>query len=183
MDPLTILNDIRIAEPCPAPWSEMKGDDRARFCESCERHVYNIAMLPAAEAVSLIERHEGSLCVRLYRRRDGTVLTADCPVGRSIAARSRLRRFAAGAVMGITMLAAGAVYKVRAASGAGPEWSPPPSGPGVTVADWKDWALEVLGILPRRSGVVAGGICAPPPVIAVAPPVAEEGEAPPVESP
>ncbi len=158
MDPLTILNDVRIAAPCPASWAEMKGDDRARFCGGCEKHVYNIAAMAAVEAVALIERNEGALCLRLYRRRDGTVLTADCPVGKTIAARSRLRKVAAGAVMGLTVMVAGAIYKVRVAGGSGFQWYPPPTGPGVTIADWKDWTLEMVGVLPRGRGMVAGAM-------------------------
>ena len=33
------------------------------------------------EALKLVEEREGRLCVRFYQRRDGTVLTTDCPVG------------------------------------------------------------------------------------------------------
>jgi TonB family protein len=33
------------------------------------------------EAADLIRRAEGTLCVRFYRRRDGTILTQNCPVG------------------------------------------------------------------------------------------------------
>jgi hypothetical protein len=33
------------------------------------------------EAESLVARHEGRLCVRFYRRFDGSIITQDCPVG------------------------------------------------------------------------------------------------------
>jgi hypothetical protein len=59
----------------------MKGDDYASFCSSCEKNVYNLSMLTRAEANELIQAKEGSLCVQLYRRFDGTVLTGDCPKG------------------------------------------------------------------------------------------------------
>jgi hypothetical protein len=85
------LNRIEIASPCPADWAEMEGDDRARFCAQCERHVYDLSMISAQEAVALIQVHEGALCIRLWRRADGTVMTADCPVGAK-RARSRQRR-------------------------------------------------------------------------------------------
>ena len=39
------------------------------------------------EAHQLIAQHEGGVCVRLYRRADGTVITADCPVGKREATR------------------------------------------------------------------------------------------------
>ena len=75
------IDRLRIASPCKVPWSAMAGDDRARFCAHCEKHVYNIAAMTSDDVGDLIRRTEGSFCARLYRRRDGTVLTADCPVG------------------------------------------------------------------------------------------------------
>jgi hypothetical protein len=75
------LQDLTIAKPCPASWDAMTGDDRVRRCELCKLNVYNIAALTKPEALGLIERSEGRVCLRLYKRADGTVLTADCPVG------------------------------------------------------------------------------------------------------
>lgn len=79
--PLTLLDDIRIASPCPAAWADMAGDDRVRHCAQCNLSVFDLSELTATEAVALIEAKEGHLCVRLHRRRDGTVITRDCPVG------------------------------------------------------------------------------------------------------
>ena len=76
-----LLANIRVASPCPARWADMPGDDRARFCAQCEKHVYNLSKLSADEATELILEKEGDLCARFYQRADGTVLTADCPVG------------------------------------------------------------------------------------------------------
>jgi hypothetical protein len=78
---MELLGGLTVATPCTADWDAMSGDDRARFCLQCRRHVYNLSAMKAAEAVALIREKEGALCVRLYRRIDGTVMTADCPVG------------------------------------------------------------------------------------------------------
>jgi hypothetical protein len=88
---LKILSDIRIASPCPAKWDAMNGDERARHCGSCEKTVYNISTLTADEAAELIAAHEGKLCVRMFRRSDGTVITRDCPVGRAERIRKSIR--------------------------------------------------------------------------------------------
>ena len=76
-----LLKRVRIASPCPASWDAMEGDERVRFCGSCRRSVYNLSGMSRSEAEQVIRQSEGRLCVRLYRRRDGTVLTRDCPVG------------------------------------------------------------------------------------------------------
>jgi len=88
---LPILANARIASPCSADWNEMTGDERVRFCGSCEKNVYNLTDLPTEDAEAIILEHEGSLCVRLYQRADGTLISEDCPRGLA-AARRTLRR-------------------------------------------------------------------------------------------
>ena len=75
------LNNIRIASPCAVDWNEMYGDNRKRFCGDCKLNVYNLSGMTKDEAESLIMNAEGGLCVRFYKRADGSVITQDCPVG------------------------------------------------------------------------------------------------------
>src|SRR5262249_35024394 len=91
MSGLQVLNEIRIASPCSANWNAMKGDEQVRFCADCGKNVYNLSAITADEGANLLEKTEGRACVRLYRRRDGTVLTSDCPVGVSEARTRRMR--------------------------------------------------------------------------------------------
>jgi hypothetical protein len=76
-----LLGKIRIASPCTASWDDMRGDDRVRFCQHCRLNVYNLSAMTRQEAEALIREKEGRLCIRFYARRDGTVLTDNCPVG------------------------------------------------------------------------------------------------------
>lgn len=91
------LNSIKIASPCHVPWGTMNGDERVRHCGSCEMNVFNVSNMTADDAEKLFRTHEGRLCIRLYRRADGTVITKDCPVGR-MSYRKRAAR-SAGAVL------------------------------------------------------------------------------------
>ena len=75
------LEGVRVAAPCPADWDRMVGDERARFCDRCSLHVYNLSGMTRREAEALITNAEGRLCVRYYSRPDGTILTQNCPVG------------------------------------------------------------------------------------------------------
>lgn len=86
------LQKLQIASPCYERWDNMKGDDRMRHCASCKLNVYNVRELTTAEVEELVQRTNGRLCVRMYRRWDGTVLTRDCPVGLQ---RVRVRMVAA----------------------------------------------------------------------------------------
>lgn len=81
MNATELLAQIKIASPCPARWEDMSGDARSRFCLQCNKHVYNLSAMSASDAAELVRAKEGSLCARFYRRTDGTMLTADCPVG------------------------------------------------------------------------------------------------------
>lgn len=77
------LEQLKIASPCTMDWAQMKGDDRVRHCGACKLNVYNIAGLSRVEAEALVGRHmKGErVCMRLLRRKDGTLITRDCPVG------------------------------------------------------------------------------------------------------
>ncbi len=75
------LNHIKIASPCPADWDEMRGNQQKRFCTHCQLNVYNLSEMTEREAENFLFESEGRICVRLYRRKDGTVITQDCPVG------------------------------------------------------------------------------------------------------
>lgn len=84
----SILDNLQIAAPCPARWADMEGDDRVRFCQQCELHVYDLTNLAPTEVEDLVRTTEGRLCGRLFRRADGTLTAKNCPVG----LRARLRR-------------------------------------------------------------------------------------------
>lgn len=92
-------------------WEDMSGDDRTRHCAECNLNVHNIAGMTRGEAEALLARHfnpdgepiAGRFCAQIYRRADGTVLTADCPVGLA-ALRAKARRTVVriAAAVGIT---------------------------------------------------------------------------------
>lgn len=93
----------------------MSGDDKVRFCGLCNLNVYNISAMSGAEAERLIARTEGRLCAKLYRRPDGTIITADCPVGWR--ALKRRASFMAGAALtALLSLFGGATAQQQAAS-------------------------------------------------------------------
>lgn len=81
IEPKNILDKIKIASPCGASWNEMIGDDRKRHCSECKLNVYNLSDMTKTEAESFLINSEGRVCLRIYRREDGSVITRDCPVG------------------------------------------------------------------------------------------------------
>jgi hypothetical protein len=75
------LKHVKVAAPCSADWDAMIGNDRARFCGQCSLTVYNLSAMTKWEAESFIAGSEGRVCIRYYRRADGSILTDNCPVG------------------------------------------------------------------------------------------------------
>jgi hypothetical protein len=73
-----VLRRLEVVSPCTVSWDSMRGDDQVRFCGECRLHVYNLSGMTTPEALSLVARREHRVCLRFYRRGDGTVVTQDC---------------------------------------------------------------------------------------------------------
>jgi hypothetical protein len=73
---MATIDDIAIARPCSALWSEMRGDDRARFCGLCRKTVYDSAGLDECELERMLAAPTPP-CVRVHRDAAGRVLTRD----------------------------------------------------------------------------------------------------------
>ena len=79
--PRDAIDQIEISSPCTVSWEGMRqlpGEGRVRFCGQCRQNVYNVEAMSRGEARRMIAAGEGSVCVRILRRPDGTVVTADC---------------------------------------------------------------------------------------------------------
>jgi hypothetical protein len=85
----------------------MEGDERARFCSECNKHVYNLSAMTERQAADLVWQTEGRMCVRFYRRKDGTALTQDCPVGVWAWRRRLILGATAAAVLFLTLIGVG----------------------------------------------------------------------------
>src|SRR5438309_776684 len=77
-----VLDSIAIPVACPVSWDDMHGDHRTRFCDKCSQNVHDVSELTRAEAMQLVTGGEQTPCLRLFRRSDGRVMTADCATKR-----------------------------------------------------------------------------------------------------
>ena len=104
---LPVLGNVRVASPCAEPWESMTGSERVRHCGRCDLDVFNLSSMTQEEAESFVADRlgKGRTCIRFFQRKDGTMLTQDCPVGwRRVQKRMLL---AAGAV--VSFLGFGAI--------------------------------------------------------------------------
>ena len=163
---LDVLDRIRIASPCSARWEDMTGDDRTRLCEQCGLNVYNLSDMSREDAAGLIQRTEGRLCVRLYRRPDGTVITRDCPTGlRAVRRRVGLMLTRVAAACG---LAAGLIITTNASGGNGGRASLRRIQPFAALCDWlapasvpPQTAVFIMGSVALSRAPNASGSCIP----------------------
>ncbi len=152
---LPLLDQIHVATPCQASWNEMQGDNQVRFCSHCRLNVYNLSEIPRDEAENLVRSREGRLCVRFYRRQDGTILTRDCPVG-SAALQQRLVRSIA-AIAGLLMaLVSGTLFGNMFHRHKPAGYQPPAKALSHWADPWGD--VQVL----TGDLAVMGGTCPPP---------------------
>lgn len=128
------LDNISIATQCRADWNDMNGTEQIRFCGQCSKHVYNISAMSEAEVEELILRSESVPCMKLFRRKDGTIIFDNCPVAlRKVRNKMRAGLKFVSAVLA-TLVSSAAVFAKDAIKPALPS-------PGVRV----DWTLSENG--------------------------------------
>lgn len=112
---------LEILEPCSAEWDSMAGDHRARFCAHCQKHVHNLSEVTPREALDLVLRAGGRLCLNIERDPRGVPRTRALVeplyrIGR------RASRLAAGAFGAALTLGSAAAARAQTAV---PEPAPP----------------------------------------------------------
>lgn len=155
------LEHVKVAAPCPADWERMVGDERMRYCDRCSLHVYNLSGMTRREAEALVASSEGRLCVRFYRRPDGTILTRNCPVGLS-ALRRRAARAATATLTAVLGFFAGLGLNFGAERALSPSIMEESAVPAPPIPEVKPQvavvkeAVEVMGTYEFKGQAVLG---------------------------
>lgn len=152
------LELIDIPNPCPVPWDTMRGTEQVRFCDQCEKNVYNISSMSMQAATNLIVSNEGRICISMLKRADGTVVTDECPpILRPL--RDGWRRSIAAAAALIAMSGVGLAAKADDS-----KKSPPPCDSSATPGE----VVRMGGAppplpLPPPPHITGNMVVAPPP--------------------
>ncbi len=75
--PLDVLDGITIASPCPIAWDQIGGGGRVRFCQTCQKNVFDVIEMTTVEAAAIFSDDQALPCVRLCHDSDGRIVTAD----------------------------------------------------------------------------------------------------------
>jgi ankyrin repeat protein len=94
--PIRSFNRMKITAPCTADWDSMAGNDQVRFCEHCQLDVTNLSSMTRENAMQLVARSQGRLCVRFITTPRGRILTGAMPE-KLYRIRRRVSRIAATA--------------------------------------------------------------------------------------
>lgn len=62
------IDSVRVKDPCTQSWDEMVGNDKVRFCTHCAKDVNNLSSMTRKEALRIVRRSGGSLCIRYVQR-------------------------------------------------------------------------------------------------------------------
>ena len=162
-----LIDRLEIPNPCLADWERMVGTQQIRFCEECNKHVYNLSGMTRGEAEVLISSApKGSLCARLMRDADGITVTREDQPGEQLLWR-RASPIANAVVSAILTMAtpavasAGQVANQNSSSTsfvesveAKPDWQGPATMLSGTVADPTGAAIEgaLLALLNEDTG-------------------------------
>ncbi len=83
----------------------MSGGEQIRFCQNCEKNVYNLSAMSRGEARKLVARNAGKICVRYVRLPNGKVQTANSNLHKITGRASRLAAGVLGASLTISAIA------------------------------------------------------------------------------
>jgi hypothetical protein len=101
----SLLENLKLATPCPAKWEDMVGSNRERHCKDCKKSVFNISGMTKVEAEAFLAStpfaatQSEKPCVTFLQRADGTILTSDCLGGTKRRQLKVLKAVAAGVVL------------------------------------------------------------------------------------
>lgn len=59
-----LADSIKVSSPCNEDWEAMTGNKKVRFCSHCDLNVTNISEMTRREAMRLVKKSNGKLCVR-----------------------------------------------------------------------------------------------------------------------
>jgi len=69
----TMPDPWRISKPCTADWDKMRGDDKRRFCEHCQKFVHNVSAMNRSEREAFASPANVRECVFYCQRTDGKI--------------------------------------------------------------------------------------------------------------
>jgi ankyrin repeat protein len=151
-DELRSLDRLTISNPCNADWASMYGNDQVRFCEHCRLHVTNLSGITRYEAMRLVARSQGRLCVRYLVRPVTGVIPQSVPEKLYRISR-RATRIAAGAFTATLSLSSAAAQTASRSQLDALRPIPAVANPGSS----RETGVSLSGVVTDPNGAVVAG--------------------------
>ena len=64
MSKKSLIDSVKVENPCSKEWEQMLGNDRIRICEHCAKNVTNLSAITRKEALRVVNASNGEICIR-----------------------------------------------------------------------------------------------------------------------
>ncbi len=71
------LDRMQVQTPCEMDWELMAGDKKVRYCDLCQRNVYNLVQLTRVEIDKIWETEPERVCARIMKDDAGRLVTRE----------------------------------------------------------------------------------------------------------
>ncbi len=121
-------------------WDKMTGDNQVRFCEQCQRQVWNFFEMTEAEIVEVMRTNPERLCAQIKKTKDGILVTKDYRPAQKKFRFSMLAMMALATCLAPLMFVAPTIYRWLT-----PAAQPPPQAPIPSEAQLRAAIDEMIG--------------------------------------
>ncbi|MFY9221701.1 MAG: ankyrin repeat domain-containing protein [Blastocatellia bacterium] len=147
---------LKVLSPCSAEWGKMVGNNQVRFCEHCSKSVNNISEMTREQALELVLKSNGRLCVRYYKTSDQKIKsqpsTSDFKLN-----PSPLLKFAAGVLLTTALSASPAIAQTMLPTGNNVAVETKLNNPNLPDPIWEGGYASLTGTVTDEQGAVIPG--------------------------
>jgi hypothetical protein len=68
------LKNLKVVKPCTSDWEGLSSSERTKFCNLCQKDVYNVEKMTEREVLKVLNDNGGSACLRIKRNEDGSIV-------------------------------------------------------------------------------------------------------------
>jgi len=148
---------LKVLSPCSADWEKMVGNDQVRFCEHCSKSVNNISEMTREQALELVLKSNGRLCVRYYKTSDQKINFQPSNNSEFRLNPSPLLKFAAGVLLATALSASPAVAQTMLPMGDNVVVETKLNNPNLPDPTWEGGYASLKGTITDEQGAVIPG--------------------------
>lgn len=148
---------LKVLSPCSADWEKMVGNDQVRFCEHCSKNVNNISEMTREQALELVLKSNGRLCVRYYKTSDQKINFQPSNNSEFRLNPSPLLKFAAGVLLATALSASPAIAQTMLPIGDNVVVETKLNNPNLPDPTWEGGYASIQGtITDEQDAVIIG---------------------------